>query len=367
MNRALWSAFVFADSVALAAGRETSLLLDNLDVPPGGDLWRDHRGEVIVLFATIIVLATLVGVLLINRGRRILSEQTLAERLGFERLIAGLSAELMDARPGQVNAMVNRALGRVREAMDVDRCALFVLVPSDGVIRLPNQAQAPGVSAYESELPLSCAPYFFGALLRGETVEIADVERDVPSEAVADRSCAEKHGVRSILAIPVMVSPEVVRGIWFQSLKVRAWNADLLPRKRLIGEILIAAIVRKRAEAALLESERRYREIVDGQTDLICRWRAPDTTMTFVNEAYCRYFGRTREELIGTRFLELIPEGPARDAARGHVASLLDNPRVERNEHEVVQADGTIGWLQWIDHAIRGRDGRVIEFQAIGR
>ncbi len=35
--------------------------------------------------------------------------------------------------------MVNRALQRVREAMNVDRCALFVLLPAEGAARLPNQ------------------------------------------------------------------------------------------------------------------------------------------------------------------------------------------------------------------------------------
>jgi two-component system, LuxR family, sensor kinase FixL len=49
------------------------------------------------------------------------------------------------------------------------------------------------------------------------------------------------------------------------------------------------------------------------------------------------------------------------------VQSLLLDPRVEADEHEVVRGDGSIGWQQWLDHPVRGRDGRVIEFQAIGR
>jgi len=131
--------------------------------------------------------------------------------------------------------------------------------------------------------------------------------------------------------------------------------------------LFLAVLVRERNEglASLQKSEERYREVVNSQTDLICRFH-PDATLTFVNEAYCRYFGRPHEELIGRRFLDLIPEGP-REAVRGHLESLIRNPRVETNEHEVVRADGTIGWQQWVNHAIRGRDGRVVEFQAIGR
>jgi PAS domain S-box-containing protein len=131
--------------------------------------------------------------------------------------------------------------------------------------------------------------------------------------------------------------------------------------------LFLAVLVGERDEslAKLKESEERYREVVNSQTDLICRFR-PDTTLTFVNEAYCRYFGRPREELLGRSFLDLLPES-ARVATGEHVQSLVRNPRVIANEHEVLRSDGSIGWQQWLNHAVRGRDGRVMEFQGIGR
>jgi PAS domain S-box-containing protein len=122
---------------------------------------------------------------------------------------------------------------------------------------------------------------------------------------------------------------------------------------------------RKEVEAALRASEERYRNVVEAQTDLICRY-LPDTTLTFVNDAYCRFLGKTRRTLLGTKFLELIPES-AVEAARRHVMSLLEDPRVVANEHEVLLPDGSIGWQQWIDHAIFDHNGKVVEFQAIGR
>jgi PAS domain S-box-containing protein len=122
---------------------------------------------------------------------------------------------------------------------------------------------------------------------------------------------------------------------------------------------------RELSDASLRVGEARYRAVVESQTDLVCRY-LPDTTLTFVNEAYCRYFGRTREELIGRKFLELIPES-ARDEALRHVQSLVANPRVRTVEHVVLRPDGSIGWQQWVDYLIVEGNGRPLEFQATGR
>ena len=58
---------------------------------------------------------------------------------------------------------------------------------------------------------------------------------------------------------------------------------------------------RKHAEQALHESEERYHNVVEDQTEFICRF-LPDGTHIFVNGAYCRYFNKKREEIIGHQF-----------------------------------------------------------------
>ncbi|MEI6704985.1 MAG: PAS domain S-box protein, partial [Deltaproteobacteria bacterium] len=50
------------------------------------------------------------------------------------------------------------------------------------------------------------------------------------------------------------------------------------------------------AHEALRETEQRYRNIVKDQTEFICRFM-PDGTHVFVNDAYCRYFGVTSEDI----------------------------------------------------------------------
>src|ERR1700733_4002281 len=62
-----------------------------------------------------------------------------------------------------------------------------------------------------------------------------------------------------------------------------------------------AAAERRAAEQAMSESEKRFRAVVEDQTDLICRFR-PDGLLTFVNNAFCRFHDKSSAELIGTNF-----------------------------------------------------------------
>ena len=51
-------------------------------------------------------------------------------------------------------------------------------------------------------------------------------------------------------------------------------------------------------EWALRENKAVYREVIEDQTEVVCRFRA-DGTLTFVNDIYCRVFGLARGELLG--------------------------------------------------------------------
>ncbi len=121
----------------------------------------------------------------------------------------------------------------------------------------------------------------------------------------------------------------------------------------------------KQAEKALLENEARYRGVVEDQTELICRF-LPGGTITFVNQAYCRYFGKQREELVGQSFMPFIPASE-RAKIDVHLASLSPDNPVATHEHQVIAPDGEIRWQQWTNRIILNQQGAIIEYQAVGR
>jgi PAS domain S-box-containing protein len=121
---------------------------------------------------------------------------------------------------------------------------------------------------------------------------------------------------------------------------------------------------RTQVEANLRLSEARYRAIVEDQTELICRYET-DGTLTFVNGAYARYFGKQVNELIGHSFMPLIHEED-HDLVKKQVAELGPTSTTVTTEHRVL-INGEIRWMQWIDRLISSETNGRHEYQAVGR
>ena len=136
------------------------------------------------------------------------------------------------------------------------------------------------------------------------------------------------------------------------------------------GKTLLQAIVRdiskrKEAEEMLVNSERKYRDVVENETELISRF-LPDGTHIFVNEAYCQYFNKSRQDIIGKKLFPRIPQEDHRQI-RDHFASLNKEHPSATNTHRIIKADGSIRWQRWSDRAIFDKNGKIIEYQSVGR
>jgi PAS domain S-box-containing protein len=124
-----------------------------------------------------------------------------------------------------------------------------------------------------------------------------------------------------------------------------------------------AAAERRAAERAVSESEKRFRAVVEDQTDLICRFK-PDGLLTFVNEAFCRFHGKTSVELLGTNFFQTLSE---EDAAvpLSYINSLPPDEPVVSFDHRLHSPDDKIVWHQYRVRRLFEKKGDTREFQAV--
>jgi diguanylate cyclase (GGDEF)-like protein/PAS domain S-box-containing protein len=144
-------------------------------------------------------------------------------------------------------------------------------------------------------------------------------------------------------------------------------STPIVRDEEILGSVITFSDItkRKQAEERLRQSEERYRAVVEEQTELICRF-LPDKTLTFANDAYCRYFRREHEELIGMNFMQLIPEED-HAAYEEHLSRLSqENPR-RTVEHRVFTPEGEVRWQEWTDGATFDEEGRLVEYQSVGR
>lgn len=133
---------------------------------------------------------------------------------------------------------------------------------------------------------------------------------------------------------------------------------------KILHSIIFDVTERKKSEDALIASEQRYRNVVEDQTEFISRF-LPDGTHLFANEAYCRYFNKTRDDIIGKKFLPSIPKED-RKRVNDHFSSLARDCVSATIEHRIIMPDGEIRWHYWSDRAIFDKSGDILEYQSVG-
>jgi PAS domain S-box-containing protein len=121
---------------------------------------------------------------------------------------------------------------------------------------------------------------------------------------------------------------------------------------------------RRRAEAALLESEQRFRTVLD-RMRLIGLGIDPSGHVTYCNEFLCELTGWRRDELIGSDYFGmLIPAGHPVVGVFRRAVETGDVPA--HYENEIVTRDGRRRQILWNNTWLRDMTGRVSELITVG-
>jgi PAS domain S-box-containing protein len=121
-----------------------------------------------------------------------------------------------------------------------------------------------------------------------------------------------------------------------------------------------------KAEEALKESERRYHAVVQDQDEFIVRLNT-DGVLTFVNDAYCRYKGMSKEELLGSSIFDDYTPETAERLKREILTFLTPETPVKTSEVYNDLPSGKRQFVQWRNRGIFDQNGKLIEIQSVGR
>jgi signal transduction histidine kinase len=244
--------------------------------------------------------------------------------LRFERLLSDVSSALIAASPAETPARIEEALRAVVEFFGVDRATLGSYSH--------DRSEGPRFTYGRPGIPMATppgtrvadvAPWYANELYEGRVVRFGR-RSDLPPEASSLRELAERTGLTANLTVPVLM-----RGEWCYALAVNSytgevdWPDDLIPRLRILGEMLAHAYEHARAAGEL---ERLYLAAQEGnrvRDDFIAiashELRTPFTSLQLAAQALSRKYA---DEPDAQRFVATIERQVAN--LDGLVDRLLD-------------------------------------------
>jgi len=254
-----------------------------------------------------------------------------------------LSTEILESL--EVEPVMQCAVTKLQQLLGADRVAITP-VRADGSVYFAVEALSdPQFQMLHTQIQDHCfTAQYLERYRRGRVLAIADVAT-APLEA-CHRELLQRFGVQANLVLPIR-HRESLWGllILHHCTRPHIWQQGEIDLAQQVANYLGLALHRAELVERLRQQEARYREIVDAQTELICR-HDPQGTLTFANPALCRYLGQPATEVLQRSRQELGLAVRKQPLRRGN---------------------GELGWVEWQAQEIYNDRGELVEMQWVGR
>ena len=214
--------------------------------------------------------------------------------------------------PIELTFAVSKAVG---EHLQVRRC-LFNEIDLERDLEIVHRDYCNGAESVAGEHKVSDYSSVTSAEVAvGKTVVNTDSKTDARTAADYERSYAPQ-GERAYVVVPLMRENGWVGSLWVSDDVPREWSKEDVSMLETIAERTWTVIEKLRINAALSESEEKYRRIVETANEGIWEING-DTRTVFVNPRMAEMLGYTAEEMMGRSSFDFIfPEENAESESR---------------------------------------------------
>ncbi|HEX7690600.1 MAG TPA: PAS domain-containing protein, partial [Burkholderiaceae bacterium] len=279
-----------------------------------------------------------------------------------------LSERLRDLEdPAAIGRLAAELIGAT---LHVARAGYAAVDPGGDTLRVERDWTAPGIASTVGVHPLHSPGVFVDALRRGEFVVVVDVREEPRTAAVA--AVLESRHARAYVHVPVLEQGRLVALLYVDHPAPRAWTADDIDFAREVAQRTRMAFERARTERARRAAARaredalaevaaidqKFRALVTASSDAVYRMSADWSQM---RELDGRDFLPHTDE-PSADWLELYIPADERPRVRGAIAHAIATRTPFELEHQVVHADGTIGWTFSRAIPVVDDHGEVVEW-----
>lgn len=185
----------------------------------------------------------------------------------FERLISLISIDFINVLNKNLDDLIDQTLKKIGQFVNAARCSLFIFSEDSSMMTNTNEwCIDPSDSQIDilQNIPSEKFGYYL-KLLKEKKGVIVNHINDIPSEAIGEREWVKKYGFRSSMFVPMTYKNNLfgTLGFYGEINVEREWSKDIINLLRLLANIFVNSIVRKRTEQKLKESEEIFRNIVE--------------------------------------------------------------------------------------------------------
>ena len=288
----------------------------------------------------------------------------LQQQLGFETLLADLSAHFVNLPPEEVDDAITLWLERTCLVLEVDRGGIHQFSEDGRDLVVTHSYAVPGLPISPMQVTSDVFPWFTQQVLAGEILKADNTIKELPPDAVAERRFFIEQGTKSTISIPLKIGGRVLGAVVFGTLRAyRTWSDDLVQRMKLVGEIFANALMRKRFEEALRESRERFKRAFEHAAVGICIFD-PFGRFLEVNSSFCHLLGYAENELLGMSLQDVTHPDDREITLKRINQALAGDVQYIWLEKRYVHRDGHPLWVYVSSTLVRKPDGSPLYFVA---
>jgi len=295
------------------------------------------------------------------------AERALQRREEIEQLITALSTRFIHLERDEIDMGVQDTLQTIGEFVNAD-CSYIYLFQKNG------QAQHNKFQWCSNDIPaklkklrgmkLNNLPWFGNRIKKFETIRVNNISK-LPPEAVREKLWLQSKGIKSLIRAPMIFEGEVVGFIGLESIRDRQdWTGEIDSLIKIIGDMLVITLERKRAGELLTQSEQKYRTLFEKSKDVVFI-STPGGKILDINPAGLELFGYgSKEEICKTNAKQLY----ATASDRENYGSILEQQgHIKDFELILKRKDGQHVEVLETTTAVRDEQGKILAYHGILR
>ena len=261
-----------------------------------------------------------------NITERKQAEAELLQQVKSQSILLKILKQFSSVVAEDIDDVINTALRIIGEFDDNDRSYISELSVDGFTVNNTHEWCSEGIRsqiASLQNLPMDTFPWWMDKLRRFENINVPLVD-DLPPEAQPEKGILQAQAIQSLLVVPITYEGNLIGFLGFDSVKKRKiWSEMNTSTLELVAQIIAVALQRKKYVMSIRESENYYRAIFEntGAATLIIE---EDLTITNVNEEGQKLLGYAREELIGKKWTDFIPDSKVATMQEYHNKRLLN-------------------------------------------